>query len=371
MALPDFLTEETEDVILARMLARIPDDIDKSEGSYIYDALAADASELAQLKIDMGQYLKRGFASTTFGEYLNLRCAERGIPRNQATKAEKTITFSGTVGTNIPQGTIVATPADATLGISSIEFETIQAATIGVTGSINVNVRALIAGVTGNVLNGTITLLVYPSISGISSVTNIATISDGVDTESDESLLERYLTKVQEPGTSGNIADYKTWAREVAGVGGVKVAPLWNGPGTVKVILLGTDKQPATQGIVDDAQEYIDPNPGQGEGKAPIGATVTVAAATSVQINITATVIRTGTKLLTEIKTAFETSLVDYFESIAFADDPTVRFVKIGALLLDTEGVQDYSNLQTNGGTGNIVINTGEVAVKGTVTLSE
>lgn len=370
MTLPEFLTEETEDAILQRMLSKIPDDIDKSEGSYIYDALAAVAAELTQMKIDMGNYLNRGFASTTFGEYLDMRCYEHGITRRPAVKATGQVKFTGAEGTVIPAGTMVSTAADEVTGTQAVEFQTISEATIPAEGYVTVDIEAVEAGTSGNVAAGKITILVTP-VNGVSSVTNEAPTTGGADTESDASLLARYLAKVQAPGTSGNKADYRNWALEVAGVGDAKVIPLWNGPGTVKVVLLDTDKQPASQAIVDAVQAYIDPDLGQGEGKAPIGAAVTVVAATAVNIDVSATVIHDGTRTIGDIQSDFENALVEYFKEIAFSEDPTVRYSHIGSLLLNVNGVVDYSNLLVNNGTANVPIAADEVAVKGTVSLSE
>lgn len=370
MALPDFLASETYDVILTRLLARVPDDIDKAEGSYIYDALAAAATEMAQIKIDMSNFLKRGFAATTFEEYLDARCEEHGVFRRTAVKASGEVNITGTPGTIIPAGTVVATPADLMLSVAAIEYETTADATIPAGGSIAVSLQAKVAGEGGNALANTINVLAT-YIAGVSAVNNPTALTGGQNIENDITLLGRYLVKVRTPGTSGNIADYRNWALEVAGVGDVQVIPLWNGNGTVKVALIDEDKLPVGQAVVDAVQVHISPNSGMGEGEAPIGATVTVVAATAVNINVTATVTRSGTKTLAEIKTAFESSLADYLKGIAFANDPTARYVRIGSQLLDAEGVRDYSNLQVNGGTANITINTGQVAVKGTVTLSE
>lgn len=373
MALPDFLTTETFDAIMIRLLATVPDDIDKAEGSYIYDALAAAAAEMVQMKIDMGNFLKRGFASTTFGEYLDLRCEEHGLTRKDAVKATGQVTFTGTAGVTIPAGTIVATPADPMLSVASIEFVTTSEATIPESGSIAVDIECSLAGEKGNVLAGTITVLaskITPA-SSISAVINAAATTGGEDIETDAALLARYLEYVQNPGTSGNKADYKNWALEVPGVGDAQVIPVWNGHGTVKVVLIDEDKQPTSAAVITAVQNYISPDPEDGEGKAPIGATVTVAAATAVNIDVSATMTLTGTKTLAQVQTAFEIALADYLKSIAFTDDPTVRYVRIGSLLLDTEGVQDYSALLVNSGTANITISAGQVAVKGTVTLNE
>ena len=371
MALPSFLAGETEEAILARMLARIPDDLDKSEGSYLWDACSASAGEFAIMKIDMGNFLERGFAQTTFGEYLDYRCGEKGITRKAAQKAIDSVTFTGTEGTIIPSGTIVATPADRVLNVSSVEFSTVGQVTIPVEGIVDANIIALIAGKSGNVLANTITVL-SQSINGVSAVNNALKAEDGEDIESDAALLVRYLVKVRNPGTSGNKADYKIWAGEVTGVGGVHVDPLWNGNGTVKLYILGTDMKPADAVIITNTQTYIDPVPEQGEGKAPIGATVTVVAGTAININVSAAVMLED-KTLEEVQTAFSAALDAYLSTLAFVEspfNPDVKYVRIGSLLLDIDGVQDYTNLLVNSDTANIVIGTGEVAVKGTVTLS-
>ncbi|MEW6540561.1 MAG: baseplate J/gp47 family protein [Bacillota bacterium] len=369
--MPDFLDEETESAILQRMLARIPDDIDKSEGSYIWDALAPVASEIAQMKVDMGTYLKRGFAATTFGPYLVLRAQEVGLSPRPAVKASGQVAFTGTPGAIIQAGTLLSTTADEILSVPAVEFVTTQDAEIPSGGTITVNIAAREAGAGGNVAAGKINLLVVP-VSGVTTVTNAAPTSGGVNAESDSSLLDRYLVRRRKPGASGNKVDYKQWALEVPGVGGVQVVPLWAGNGTVKVVLLDTDKLPATQALVDAVQAYIDPAPALGEGKAPIGATVTVSAAESVSIAVTAMVIHDGTRSLAGIRADYEWALASHFKEIAFREnEDRIRYGKMGSLLLNVAGVLDYSDLLLNGGTANVAIAAGEVAVLGTVMLNE
>ena len=365
--LPEYLTDQTEEAIRQRMLDSLPADLDKSEGSFTWDALSPAAIELALAAIWAQEVLRRGFASTTFGQYLDLRCEEHGITRRQAVKATGQVTFTGTPGTVIPAGTRVSTASSE--AAPAIFFAIKSDATIGAGGTVTVDIEAVEAGASGNVAAKTITMLAQP-VAGVTAVTNASGTSGGSDDEDDASLLARFLAKVRSPGTSGNKADYINWALEVPGVGGVQVLPLWNGPGTVKVVLLGTDKKPASQAVVDAVQNYIAPTAGTGKGKAPIGASVTVVAATPVPINVTATVTLTGTKTLAEIQTSFQAALTDYLAEIAFSSDPTVRYVKIGSFLLDQDGVKDYINLQVNGGTANIEIAQDQVAVVGTVTLS-
>ncbi|AEG61696.1 baseplate J/gp47 family protein [Desulforamulus ruminis] len=367
--LPDYLNDQTLDAIRQRMLENVPADMDKSEGSFIWDALSPAAIELALAALWGQEVLQRGFAGTTFGPYLDLRCDEHGITRRQAVKATGQIKFNGTAGTVVPAGTVVATPADPATNNPSTEFITVSEEVIDSTGVGYADLEAVQAGKDGNVGAGTINIMITP-VGGISAVLNNQALTGGADEEDDATLLSRFYAKVRTPGTSGNKADYVNWALEVPGVGGVQVLPLADGAGTVKVVLLGTDKKPAVEPIVSKVQDYISPSPGGGEGKAPIGAKVTVVSAEPVDVHVSATVILTGAKTLAEVQASFEKSLDEYLGSIAFAADPTARYVRIGSLLLDTEGVQDYTGMTVNEGTANVAIDQGQVAVKGTVTLA-
>ena len=65
----------TFDVILERMMDRVPNNIDKREGSIIYDALAPAAVELAQMYIELDVILNETFADTASREYLIRRAS--------------------------------------------------------------------------------------------------------------------------------------------------------------------------------------------------------------------------------------------------------------------------------------------------------
>jgi len=254
--LPAYLTDQSFETILQRLLDQLPPDWDKSEGSFVYDIMAAFALFLAQDADWAQQVLERGFAQTTFGEYLTLRAEEHGVIRKPATKATGIVTFTGTPGTVIPAGTRVSTASTETE--PAIVFATDVDAAIPAEGTVDVAVTAEQAGAAGNVPAGSITFLVEP-VSGVTSVINANPTSGGADEESDEALRKRYLTRVRNPSASGNKADYINWALEVQGVGGVSVVPVEDGPGTVSVYIVDTDKKPASQAIVDAVQNYIAP----------------------------------------------------------------------------------------------------------------
>ena len=57
--------------ILSRMLAAVPDELDKREGSIIYDALAPAALALAEQYNMLTQLADMFFADTAAGEWLD------------------------------------------------------------------------------------------------------------------------------------------------------------------------------------------------------------------------------------------------------------------------------------------------------------
>ncbi|KAF6618410.1 putative phage protein gp47/JayE [Paenibacillus jamilae] len=380
--LPEYLVDQTEEEILNRMLEKVPSDIDKSEGSFIWDAQAPVAFMLSEAAIWAQELLRRGFASTAASDNpdfrspeLDLRTAEHGVTRREAVAASGKVKFTGTAGTIVPAGTLVATPADDVSGEASIEYATTTSVTLDEQGTGEAAIRAVNPGRSGNVPAGVIQVMATP-ISGVSSVINTEETKSGTDIESDQLLLERFYAKVRNQGTSGNKAQYTQWANEIAGVGGVEVVPLWKGPGTVGLYVLDTDKRAASPEIVAAVQKYIDPTQdGQGEGLAPAGPVVTIMPAAEVEINISVKVQRTKEKpsTLDEIKKLIENGVRTYLKQLAFYKaDPLVRYTRISAVLLDIPIIIDFSELKINGQSNqNIEIGSGQVAVLGTVSVGE
>lgn len=347
-------TDQTKDAILQRMLDTIADDIDKRQGSITFDMLSPSAIEMALAYIALDNVLNLGFADTTYGQYLDRRASELGLTRKPAVKSVGTVTFNGTNGTVVPTGTEVYT-SDA------VYFITTASGTI-TSGTATVSAESKVGGSNGNVSIGAIKFMTG-NLTGVTTVTNNVVFDGGTDIESDASLLSRYKDRVSKPATSGNKYHYIEWAKSVAGIGDAKCFPLWDGNGTVKVTLLDEDKTAPPTDIVTDVADYI-------ESVQPIGATVTVVAATEVPINVTATLTLAAGKTLSDVSTTIENGIRDYLKSIAYGVDTTVRYSRIANVILDTDGVVDYSGLTINGGTANITIADGSVAVLGTVTLT-
>lgn len=339
---------QTFEAILQRMLDQIPDDIDKQEGSVIYDALAPAAMELAQMYTELDVVLRLAFGETATGEYLDRRAADFGVYRKQATSAIRKGVFTDEGGA----------PFDIPIG-SRFRINDMVYVAIGKIADGHFRMQSEAPGVAGNQEFGN--LLPIEPIEGLGKATLADVLVPGEDEESDEALRKRFLQKVREPGTSGNAADYKRWATEVAGVGAAKVTPLWKGPGTVKITIVNTDMRPATNDLVLQVQKYI-------EQIRPIGAAVTVASATGKPISVSAKIILASGYTLQNVQDAFIASLNEFLNEIAFSVT-YVSYAKIGTLLLSTPGVIDYSALTVNGSTANVALQDDEVPILGVVAL--
>lgn len=334
--------DKTYENILQGMLNRVSNDVDKREGSVIYDALAPAAYFLADQYFQLSNFVDLVFPDTAVGEYLDRAVSGYGVNRKVASPAVRKIVTSG----------------DVAIGtrwmISDVAYRII--------GRIDENVyeaECETAGKIGNTYSGSL-----EPLSAVSNVTAELTdiITDGADEEADEALRERFYEKVRNPATSGNAYHYRQWAVEVSGVGDAKVFPLDSGPGTVTVLIVDADKKRNTslESVVSDYIETV----------RPIGADVTVSSPTELMINVSANVVLDGTKTLEEVLQKFKVNLAEYLKTLIFVKYQ-VSYTRVGSILLDTEGVQDCDNLKLNGATANTTITAKEMAELGTVNLEE
>ncbi|WP_152393755.1 baseplate J/gp47 family protein [Paenibacillus guangzhouensis] len=335
------------EVILNRMLNRVTNDVDKRPGSVIYDALAPAAAEMAQMYMDIDMFLRLTFASTSSGEYLALRAAEMGVSRNPATKAKRQgVFYSGNEYLDVPLGSRFS----------------IDDVTYVARDRIDPGIYILECEVAGNVGNTPIgPLLPVDYVPKLTRAVLTDIVQEGVNEEPDEKLLAKYQLRVQQASTSGNAYQYKQWAITVQGVGDAKVFPLWNGPGSVKVVIADLDKKPADPASVAQTSDYI-------EEVRPIGANVTVVSGVGKAIIVKAKVALATSYTLQSVTEGFKSLLTDYLKSIAF-EMTYVSYARIGTLLMSVPGVLDYSAMSLNGGTVNIPLADEEIPVFGSVEL--
>lgn len=328
-------------------------DASKIEGTFEYDVLSSNSIEFAKTEVELEEAYKAAFLNTANGDYLTMRASECGVERRQATNAVATVIVSGTVGAVVPAGSLFAT-ADGTRFYSDAE------ATVGEDGTVEISVTASETGEQGNVMSGAITEMPI-SIPRITSVTNELAAHDGYDEEDDETLRERALEHVRNPGTSGNPRQYVEWALSISGVGAAKCLRAWNGPNTVKLVIVDDDFDEASELLQQKVYDYIDE-------LRTVNAILTVSSAKAKTIDIAAKI--TGSV----DEEQFQQDVKSYFASIEKkswdnSSNVVVTCNKIGAMLIEA-GADDYSELTLNGESKNITMDTEEMPKIGVVNLS-
>ena len=297
------------------------------EGGFARDVINANSLEFEQTYLEMHLMMEASFADTSWGEYLTRKCAEFGVDRKMATYSVGEVIFTGEKNRTIPEGTRV--------GIAGgNQYTTDEEVKTDETGTATVPITCQTIGSVGNVAENTITDIPI-SISGIRSVTNAEPTHDGYDEETDEELFARYYVFVRTPATSGNKYHYYNWASEVEGVGAVRIFPLWNGPGTVKVLFLDSNHQTASEELVQKVYEHI-------EEKRPIGADVTVVSpqAKPVVIDVAIKGVLDTDQLIKEI--------MEYAKGKGL-DLTYISEAQIGDMIMNQSAVEDYVDLQLNG----------------------
>lgn len=347
---------QTYEVILARMLATVPDSMDKREGSIIYDALAPAAFELAQTYIEMDVILTETFADTASRAYLIKRAAERGIIPEVATNAILKGVFSFEAGKSASVG-------------DRFSLETLNYIITEKISDTEYKLKCEAAGVSGNTQFGALIPIAY--INGLKSATLTELLIPGEDDEDTEVFRARYLASFNNQAYGGNIADYKQKTKKMQGVGGVKVYPVWNGGGTVKVVIVSTTFSPPTAELIDSVQTQLDPIPNQGKGLgvAPIGHIVTVEGASTEIINLAATVLLKSGVLWDNVKADVETMLDAYYLELAKSweslDNVIVRVSQIESRMIEVAGILDVYDMNINGIAANHTTSANSVPVRG------
>ncbi|MBM7631092.1 baseplate J/gp47 family protein [Geomicrobium sediminis] len=350
------MSAEREREIHQEILDGISDDHEKIPGAPVYDWTRPPARKFAEYEQQQdriaGKLDVRNLTGDELESYINQRT---GQERQQSTHAigQVLVVADGTV----PAGARFET-------VSGIEYEVLEATPIDEEG--RVDIRAVESGPIGVVPANQI-IEIPVTLEGVVSVTNPEPTYDGFSAESDDDLLQRYYKRIRTPATSGNRFHYENWALEVTGVGAARVFPLWDGDNTVKVVIIDADRLPASDELVAELQEYLDPGiTGKGDGQAPIGAYVTAESAADKAISLSFTLSVAGSAEVDEVIEGIETDVTAYLREIAFEQD-FVSYAAVGAIILAADGVADYTDLLVNGDNQNVAIGEQEVAVLGGV----
>lgn len=337
----------TYENLLENVLNNAPDDIDTRPGSIFYDAVSGILIKIAKFYTDLELIFSLSQINTATGEYLDTKASEYGVVRHEAAKAKYKAFFSGTISEENERFFYRGLYFKLKKNETGYYFEAEEAGTEY-----------------NNIEVGTAAVPV-DTISGLEAAGFGTIIEYGTIPEDDESLRRRLKDKISGTGENGNKQHYKIWCESIDGVGKAKIFPLWNGPNTVKAVLIDLNGLPCNVDIVNEVQQYIDPNSlGLGEGAAPIGAHFTAAAALEESINISVDVeLAEGCDINSAVK-SMRTAISDYLKTLVMnssdSEEITIKVSEIGAAIVNIPEITDYQNLEIFGtspsATSNIVI---------------
>ena len=346
----------TYERLLEDVLDNAPEEIDIRQGSIFYDSVSGVLLKIAKLYTDLDLMFNLVFIDTAAGEFLDKKAFEYGIERLPAAGCRYYVKFQGVspdVGERFFTDGLYFTLGKTDDGVYYLEAEE--------------------KGTAGNYVSQGDRALPVNNIQGLNSAVFGKIMESGADEETDISLRERIREKIGGPAENGNKQHYKTWCESVEGVGKAKIVPLWDGPNTVKGIIINPNGLPAEDSVIQRVQEYVDPgSKGLGEGAANLGAYFTAVPARSCEINISFNVELRYGSTIDEVKNQTTESVKEYFKKFALGCDEeiTVRISSIGAMISGLPSVLDYGNLTLNGRTGNIELEDDEVAVLGEVSIN-
>lgn len=384
--LSEYLQKYTYEYILTEALSKVPDNVDKREGSIIRDALSPCCYEAAKHILYLADIIEQTYIETANGLWLDGRVIEGGIIRDPATYAKKLGVFKTQLDEpcQISIGQSFSTVGDTILNYTAVQVYANEDGDV-VPGSYIMQCNTV--GSVGNSYIGRIVPNDY--IEKLASAEITTLLYPGEEEESDDSLRERFLANLMKTAFGGNIAQYWQWAKEIPGIGGVQIYPVWAGGGTVKLSIIDTDYNSCSSEFCQTILEKFDPENSGGEtglglGIAPIGHKVTVSTPLPRTINVSGKItLLPGYKLetlLPQIKLALEEYLLSLRQAWENSDDENnysviVYLGRINFAILNVKGVSSAYELQLNGTDTDIRLtetsSLQEIPVLGTVSLDE
>lgn len=352
---------KTFETILGNMLnyvsSRNPE-LDTRDGSIIYTALAPIALELETAYHEMDMILEETFIDTASKEYLVKHGDQLGSEINEASYGH----FKGEFDVDVEIGSrfnldkinycVIEKLSDPTDDYQYYTFELVCET----------------AGSEPNTHLGDLTPITY--VANLNHAKLISVIIYGEDEEDTEAYRYRLKIHAKNKPVDGNVAQYDEWLSEYAGIGKYKIMPCWNGVNTVKLLILNSENEVASDELVSQVQDYFDPptreiidittnvtypqGRGMGNGQAPIGSIITVGTATKVPVVITCGLtLREGY----DSDVGVEDAIRNYLKSIAF-DKTTINYMAIAAEIYKVDCVEDIDFLAIS--VGDTVMNPDE-----------
>lgn len=375
---------QTYNIILNRLLKRLPENEDKRPSSPLYILSGPAAKELETVYGELDYTLDQAFPTTAGREYLIKDAKTYNMAPYPATHAvvEGEFDLPIELGTRFTKDGI-GFRVTAEITKASIEYYYYEL-TCDDTGEI------------GNVLSGV--LVPDWNIPGLKHAYVTKLLVPGESAEDTETFRQRYLASFNSKSYGGNLADYIERVSAIDGVGKVKVLRCIdrNGeknPEWVTVVFTTSEFKAPTEELVNIVQYELQPLNDEGEpdidtsglGIAPIGHLVNVEGAEEEPINIELSLIyQEGYSWLILANTIRE-KIAEYFAELSEdwgdtyvtenAKNPmgsglTVMRSRIESLLIDIEGILDANETKIMGEYANYYLDWNRIPVLGEVTQS-
>lgn len=365
---PDFIENCSADEIHQRMMNNLPGDIDDLPGGFPYDFTKPAALEKDEfINYHLVRALMIAFPQYAWDEWLDLHGQQVHLVRHAPKKAYGNVQVTGTPGTQILAGTIFCTPATATG--PSIEFVSLKDSEIGVEGVALIPVSAVESG-TGSIVAANSVVLMAKPDKKITTVTNPEAITGGTERESNDDFYDRIAAEYQNSMTYlGNDADYERWSKQ-AGAGDCIVVPVAEGPGTVKLVLVDGNGQPANEKLVQDVYNYIVSPEDRSARLLPTACSKLICvSATTLKINFKITgLLLDGTTSLEQIKIDFAAAVKAVYTSAK--QYGILRYNDVRPIISDIAGVLDFDEFFMDGETKNVRLGSEEYPETGTLDFS-
>ena len=398
--------EQDFDAIIDRMLSNVSDDLDKREGSVIYDGIAPTALELAEAYIVLDMVMDETFADSASYYYLIKRAAERGLFPKEETYAT---------------GKMIVTPADIDIeagerfNLGELNYAVIEPIE-GQEGAYKIQCET--AGTQGNQQLGTLLPVEY--VEGLETAELTEILVPGEEEEDVETFRERYFASFTDESFGGNKTDYARQVTSIDGVGGCKVIRRWKqgyNPsgfvpadavtswigqqsastvgqdvydwltmvydaaqnrlltvgGTVEVIIITSEHKSPSQTLIQTVQQTLDPDPGEGDGLAPVGHVVNVVGAQDYIVDYEFSLTYSSGVIYSDIEAEVNEAIDGYHAQLSqewsSSEYTVIRISQIQSLLLGITGVEDVSGVKINNEAVNLTLAAEYIPVRGDVTV--
>lgn len=349
---PDFIDNNSENEIHQRMMSNLPKDIDDMIGGFPYDFTKPAAIELSEfINYHMVRALMIAFPQFAWDEWLDLHGKQVHLTRHEAECASGSVKVSGIVGTVIPSGTIFCTPA--TNESPALEYLSNEDSIIESDGTVTISVTAVTSGTISNVAANTICMMAKPD-KNILSVTNKEPITGGTQRESNNDYYDRIATEYDSSMTYlGNDSDYIRWAKE-AGAGDCIVVSSYDGLGTVKLVLVDRNGEPAKDTLIQEVYHYIVSPDDRTKRLLPTAcAKLVCVAATTVNIHYICTGLSIDeTTTIEQVKKDFKEAVMKIYDKAK--NDSILRYNDVRPLISAINGVKDFDAFMINDNIVNI-----------------